>query len=116
MCAPRWVQRRPPTLDGVALLHCRSSVTVTAASLCACGACVVVSPAPAVFVPLHEVKIAAADAGDIESPHPAEVDQTVDGPAALYSATASTTQLIRNVVRHGGAASTTYIAGPLTLS
>jgi hypothetical protein len=90
-------------------------VTVTAASLCTCGAFVVVSPVPPAFVPLHEVKLTAMDASDSESPHPEAPDQTFDGPSALYSATASTTHLVRHVVRNGGAASTTYIAGPLAL-
>ncbi len=105
------------TLDDVAFcLHCRNWVTVTAASLCTCGAFVVVGPAPPAFVPLHELKLTAVDASDSESPHPAEPDPTFDGPAALYSTTASTTQLIRHVVRNSGAASTTYIVGPLAPS
>jgi hypothetical protein len=105
---------RIATLDGVAYcLHCRSWVTVTAASLCACGAFVVVSPVPPAFVPLHEVKFSAVDAGDSESPHTPEAEQTFDGPAALYSATASTTHLARHVLSNGGAAPTTYVAGPL---
>ena len=73
-------------------------------------------PDPASIRALHEVKLTAVDASDSESPHPAEPDQTFDGLAALYSATASTTQLIRHVVRNGGAASTTYIAAPLAVS
>ncbi len=55
------------------------------------------------------------DVGDSESPHPAEVEQTFDGPAALYSATASTTHFVRHVVSNGGAVSTSYVAGPLAL-
>jgi hypothetical protein len=53
-------------------MHCRAWVTVTAASLCTCGAFVVVGPAPPAFVPLHAVKLSAADASDSESPHQAE--------------------------------------------
>lgn len=86
---------------------------MTAAGLCTCGAFVVVSPAPPVFVPLHEVKFMSVDRGDSQSPHPPEVDQTLDGPAALYSATASTTHFVRHVVSNGRAAPTTYIAGPV---
>ena len=105
------------TLDGVAFcLHCRTWVTVTAASLCTYGAFVALGPVPPAFVPLHEVRLTAVDASDSKSPHPAEPDQTFDGLTALYSATASTTQLIRHVVRNGGAASTTYIAAPMAVS
>jgi len=39
------------TLDGVAFcLHCRTWVTVTAASLCTCGAFVALGPIPPAFV------------------------------------------------------------------
>ena len=91
-------------------------MTVAVASLCTSGAFVAVSPASPESVHRHELRFTSVDASDSESPHPAEPGQTFDGPAALYSATVSTTRLTRHVVRSGGAASTTHIAGPLVLS
>jgi len=85
-------------------------VTVAAAGLCTGGAITAAGAAPPALVPMHHLRLTTVDAGDFESPHPAEPGQTFDGPAALYSVTASTTHLIRTLPLHGGAASTTYIA------
>jgi hypothetical protein len=94
---------------------CLHWVKVTAVGLCTCGAVLAASPSAgaadqSLYIPGHHLKFTPL-ASDSEPNHPTEPNQTLDGPSALYSGTASTTQLMRHVVRLGGPASTIHIAG-----
>jgi hypothetical protein len=88
-----------------------------ASGVCACGAIITATPAIAitpapVVIPAQYPGYQAWSPGNSKPFDPAEPDPTFDGPAALYSATASTTHFVRHVVSSGGAAPTAYLAGP----
>ena len=89
---------------------------VTVAGLCTCGAIIAASPAVGVVdaaprMPGHHLWYAPKAAGDSEPFHPAEPEQTFDGPAAIYSATVATSRPASLPRYGGGAGSRRYNGG-----
>jgi hypothetical protein len=99
---------------------CLHWVKVTAVGLCTCGAVLSAAPsagaAPSTSGPAHHLWYVPDTGGDSEPFHPAEPDQTFDGPAAIYSATVATSRPVR-LLRYGsGSGSRRYNGGAVSTS
>jgi hypothetical protein len=101
---------------------CGKRIGVALASCVGCGAIIMAPPAAGaaqVVVPGNHVMLHSLPSHDSEPEHPEGPDQTFDGPAALYSATATTSHLTISLrtartmtPTDGGAASTSTVVGP----
>ena len=106
--------------------RCGKWVGMALASCIGCGAIIAAPPAAGaaqVVVPVSHIMLHRLPGHDSEPEHPEGPDQTFDGPAALYSATAATSHLTISLPAarkltpaDGGAVSTSTAVSPRRLS